>query len=261
MSEVFERVVCGVDYSEAGEAATRIAARVADSKGSLTLVSVDDASIAVHAGWQAPAVAAELLHEAQVALERGRVAAIPTHAVETRLLEGDPLQCLLGEIERRDATLAVVGIRGRSRAAGIALGSVATHLLHEAPCSVLIARAREGRGRWPRSIVVGVDGSAESAAAFAVARELGRRFGASVGAVVATGETGTDVEAARRIVPELSEFPGTAVEELHILSEVADLVVVGSRGLKGIRALGSVSERIAHEARSSVLVVRRGRED
>jgi nucleotide-binding universal stress UspA family protein len=31
---------------------------------------------------------------------------------------------------------------------------------------------------------------------------------------------------------------------------------VGSRGLHGLRALGSVSERVAHDASCSVLVVR-----
>jgi nucleotide-binding universal stress UspA family protein len=36
----------------------------------------------------------------------------------------------------------------------------------------------------------------------------------------------------------------------------ADLLVVGSRGLHGIKALGSVSEQVAHEARCSVLIVR-----
>jgi hypothetical protein len=35
-----------------------------------------------------------------------------------------------------------------------------------------------------------------------------------------------------------------------------DLIVVGSRGLHGPRALGSVSERVAHRAPCSVLVVR-----
>lgn len=34
------------------------------------------------------------------------------------------------------------------------------------------------------------------------------------------------------------------------------LIVLGSRGLHGIRALGSVSERVAHRAPCSVLVVR-----
>ena len=36
----------------------------------------------------------------------------------------------------------------------------------------------------------------------------------------------------------------------------ASLVVVGSRGLGGVRALGSVSERVAHRAPCSVLIVR-----
>ena len=36
----------------------------------------------------------------------------------------------------------------------------------------------------------------------------------------------------------------------------ADLLVVGSRGLHGFKALGSVSERVAYEAACSVLVVR-----
>ncbi len=39
-------------------------------------------------------------------------------------------------------------------------------------------------------------------------------------------------------------------------SGIVDLVVVGSRGPHGLKALGSVSERVAHQALSSVLVVR-----
>lgn len=260
MTTILDRVVCGVDHSEAGAAAARVAARLTRPDGSLTLVSANDASIAVHAGFQMAAVAAELRHEAEAALDQGRSAAEPSHAAETRLFEGDPLQCLLGEIERRDATLAVVGSHGHSRAAGIALGSVATHLLHEASCSVLLARPPRDGVRWPRSIVVGVDGSPESAAAAEVARELGSRFEARVRFVAATPDL-VDFDAAREIAPELKELPGGAVDELRGASEFADLVVVGSRSLRGIRALESVSERVAHEARCSVLVVREGREN
>jgi nucleotide-binding universal stress UspA family protein len=42
---------------------------------------------------------------------------------------------------------------------------------------------------------------------------------------------------------------------LTAASDSADLVVVGNRGLQGLKAIGSVSERVAHGARSSVLVV------
>jgi len=37
-----------------------------------------------------------------------------------------------------------------------------------------------------------------------------------------------------------------------------DLLVLGSRGLRGVHALGSVSERAAHRAGCSVLVIRPG---
>ena len=50
--------------------------------------------------------------------------------------------------------------------------------------------------------------------------------------------------------PELEEQPGRAVDVLATASESADIVVVGSRGLHGLKALGSVSERVAHQARS-----------
>jgi nucleotide-binding universal stress UspA family protein len=40
------------------------------------------------------------------------------------------------------------------------------------------------------------------------------------------------------------------------LSKEADLLVLGSRGLHGLRALGSISEQVAHRATCSVLVVR-----
>ena len=152
------------------------------------------------------------------------------------------------------ATLVVVGTRDHSRMAGITLGSVSTHLLHEAPCSVLVARRpvdrdmaaddRGGRRRLPGS-----------AAALAAARELAARAAATLRPVAATSEPFVDVEAARRS-HRTSSWSTKPSCTLHVVSQEADLVVVGSRGLRGIRALGSVSERIAHEARCSVLVVR-----
>lgn len=260
MTETFARVVCGVDASDAGAVAARLAARITLPEGSLTLVSVDDPSIAVHAGWQMAPIAEQLALEAKAALELGVAEAAPIHGVQTRLLEGDPLHCLLAEIARQDATLVVVGTHGRSRAVGIALGSVATHVLHEAPCSVLVARAPREEP-WPRAIVVGLDGSPESGEAAAAARSLAERFDSALRFVAATGEPNVALRSAYAIAPELEELPGRAVDELHLASEDADLVVVGSRALKGIRALGSVSERLAHEALCSVLVVRQPKEE
>jgi nucleotide-binding universal stress UspA family protein len=36
----------------------------------------------------------------------------------------------------------------------------------------------------------------------------------------------------------------------------ASMIIMGSRRVGGLRALGSVSERVAHRARSSVLIIR-----
>jgi nucleotide-binding universal stress UspA family protein len=160
---------------------------------------------------------------------------------------------MLGELERRGATLAVVGTHGRRRAVGIALGSVATRLLHDAPCAVLVARPPANLERWPRSIVLGLDGSVPSALAAAAAWALADRVGAGVRAIAGAG---ADAEAARRIAPDVELHEARPVDALVVASEHADLVVVGSRGVTGVRALGSVSERVGHEARSSVLVVR-----
>jgi nucleotide-binding universal stress UspA family protein len=75
---------------------------------------------------------------------------------------------------------------------------------------------------------------------------------------VTTAYQAKDVDLARvrRRSPEVESVDGHPVETLVTASMYADLLVVGSRGLHGLRALGSVSERVAHEAKSSVLVVR-----
>lgn len=255
-TRLFDRVLCGVDQSEAGVAAARVAATVTAPEGTLTLLAVEDPSIAVHAGWNMPHVLEELAADAAGALEQGRAAAEPVHPVEIRLTDGDPVQRLLAEIVTKNASAVVVGSHGRSRATGIALGSVSTTLLHEAPCAVLVVRGQIDAG-WPRRIVVGVDGSDGSARAYEAAAALAARLGAAVRAIVAT-EGQVDLAAARRIAPEIEEHEAGARDALAVASETADLVVVGSRGLRGLRALGSVSERVAHEARCSVLVVRGG---
>jgi nucleotide-binding universal stress UspA family protein len=253
---LFDRVVCGVDRSPAGIAAARGAARIVTPEGSLALVSVNDPSIAIQAGWRMPQVLDELAIEAQAALKQAVAEAEPQHAVEAKLVEGDPLQALLLELARRDGTLVVVGSHGISRATGIALGAVSTHLLHEAPCAVLIARGTIDVDHWPRGIVVGIDGSESSANGLEAARSLGERFGAPVRALTALRDSHVDLAAAHWIAPELEEHDAGALDALRSAAEGADLVVVGSRGLRGIRALGSVSERLAHQAGCSVLVVR-----
>lgn len=251
---IFRRILCGVDGTPASLVAVRQAMRLQDEGGVLQLTAVANLAKAAHAGMAATHAAELLQGEAEAALAEAEEIA---PAATEKLVNGEPVAVLLREVEAEQATLVAVGSHGRGRAAGMLLGTVATRMLRDAPCSVLIARAARDAATWPQAIVVGVDGSAESAAAFTVATSIAERFGASLRAVASTKDQ-VDRKAARTIAAELEEQPARAVELLVAASESADVVLVGSRGLHGLKALGSVSERVAHHASSSVLVVRPG---
>lgn len=252
-SELFNRIVCGIDETPQSLEALAQAERLLAPGGKLELVTVADVSVAVHAGWAATRVLDDVHLGARDALAR---AAELTHGAESCLLEGEPARCLLDAVEREDATLLALGTHGHTRAAGILLGGTSTELLHDAPCSVLIARPSLIEDVFPTSIVVGVDGSWQSRCALAAARSLASRFDVPLRPIAATG--GKSVYGSGlRDVDGLVRDERKPVDALVAASETADLVVVGSRGLHGPAALGSVSERVAHRASSSVLVVRR----
>ena len=253
-AEFFDRILCGVDGTPASLVAVRQALRLQAEHGSVLLLAIANLAQAAHAGMAAPHAAELMRHEAEEALAEAQAIAPSASA---KLLDGDPVAVMLNQAESEGATLIAVGSHGRRRAAALLLGTVAARMLRDATCSVLVARPASNAEAWPRSVVAGVDGSLESAAAFTVARSLAGRFGSSVRAV-ASAKDQLDREAARAIAPGLEEHGEPAVGVLVAAAEPADLIVVGSRGLQGLKALGSVSERIANRASCSVLVVRPG---
>lgn len=250
---VFDRIVCGIDESGSALEAARQAERLRDPLGRLYLAAIVETATAAHAGWAMGHVLVELDRAARTSLE---VAVDAVHPDGTLFLAGEPVRTLLDEIEEHNATLVAVGSGGHRRSVGIMLGTVGTRLLHEAPCSVLIARTPFGSQAFPSSILVGVDGSEQSLSAAQVARGIADRFDAELLGITATGGKEIDLAAAGVATPLHLEDPRTPVDALADLGAEADLLVVGSRGLHGLRALGSVSERVAHRAPCSVLVVR-----
>jgi nucleotide-binding universal stress UspA family protein len=251
----FARVVVGVDGSALSLEAARQAAALLAADGRLTILGAwtlqppTIVSEVVAYGEDADAI--EQLAEHAVT-RAGDSLSVPT---TTKVVCGLAWQELIRQATRDEAGLIAVGSHGRGRLHGILMGSTATELVHKAPCSVLIARPASGG--VPRKIVVGVDGSPQSAGACAVATDLAERFGSELWPVVAHGGKGVDKASAIEIVGRWHEdLPDDPVHALVAASADADLVVVGSRGLHGLRALGSVSERVAHEARCSTLVVR-----
>ena len=255
---VFSRILVGVDGSQQALETARQAALLQDVAGRLTLLNAwETAPVLGGTGSRVPYYWDEELQRsaAETSLRAAAEYVAPFTAAVAKLVRGAPVEQLLAEVDRDEATLVAVGSSGIGRLVGIVEGAVATELVHRAPCSVLVAR--QGGNDFPRRIVVGVDGSIESAAAYAAARYLSERFGATLRAVVAWGGKG----ASDRLVATITdgdhddsrEAPADAL--VHA-AESTDLLLVGSRGLHGVRALGSVSERVAHNAGCSVLVVR-----
>ena len=257
--DVFMRIVVGVDRSPHALEAARQGAVLREPDGELMLLTAWDTAPAIvgGTGTEIPYYFDEDLQRrlGEEALTEAQAYVAPYTAATTLLVRGTPVASLLEEIGRAEDTLAVVGSSGVGRFAGLVEGAYATELVHKAPCSVLVSRPVDDG--FPRKIVVGVDGSVESAAAYAACRHLMVRFGAELRVVVAHGGRPVDERSVHRITGGAHEDSMDApAEALARAAEEADLVAVGSRGLHGLRSLGSVSERVAHRARCPVLVVR-----
>jgi nucleotide-binding universal stress UspA family protein len=272
--DALTRVLVGTDGSARGDEAVRQGARLARAVGaSLQVVFVVDTGRPHGEDVEA---------HAEAALERGAALATEAGALaETRVLAGDPGAALVEEAGEREVGLLCVGPDAGLIGDAIRIGQVASHVLREARCSVLIARA--AGPEFPARIMCGVDGSEASARtagfaagiAAAAAAELrvlhvipvfrGHDAEWTLGDEEASPQ---EIEPAVRAAAEAGVVP---VREMamgrpeHALVRVSarnasDLLVVGHRGISGMRRalLGSVSEYCTHHAECSVLVARLG---
>jgi nucleotide-binding universal stress UspA family protein len=262
-TERFRRTVCGIDGSVGAEESAREAAVLAPDAGTVFLVGVidpdlaDSLPMALPGGTPAPE---EARRRAAVAnLDTARRAVRGGVTVATTVRVGPPGPVLEAEAARVLADTVAVGSHGHGRAVGLVLGSAATWLIHNAAASVLIARATTGEP-FPRSIAVGLDGSEPSLRALHCGRELAGRLGVPLRVVhvldgrFSAGALRRDLDLDEEV--EEIRVDWSAAEGLAAAVNAADLLIVGSRGLQGIRALGSVSEAVAHRAAASVLVYR-----
>ena len=260
-TSVFASVLVGIDGSPEAVEAARQASVLAEGRVAL-LAAYDIAAGLVGgagSGLSVPAYYDETQQRSQAErdLEEACRGVEQLAGADRRVVRGMSWDALMREVEHSEHTLVAVGSHGQGRLRGIILGSTATELIHKAPCSVLVAR--KAASDFPRRIVAGVDGSPESAAAYAVAQHLSERFSAELWPVVAHGGKGVDKELVAQIVDHHHEdLPDEPVTAIVSAAADSDLVVVGSRGLHGLEALGSVSERVAHQAHCSTLVVREG---
>ena len=255
---VFARIVVGIDGTEWGFDALRQTLALAPREGSsVDAVTALDTAPAARAGFDARRWVDILTEEATTARDTAARILDDRRGSTARVVRGRPVDVLRRACEEANATLLALGGRKSSRFLGIVLGDTVTELVHDGTCSVLLARPR-ATGEWkPETVVVGLDGSPFALAALETADEIAARLGAVVESVSATwgGRNRPDAAWAGRVD---SWDPAHPVAALVERSRKTDLVVVGSRGLHGIRAIGSVSERVAHQASCSVLVVHDG---
>jgi nucleotide-binding universal stress UspA family protein len=284
-----ERIVVGIDGSPLAEAALRWALREAQLRG----VGVD-----VVLAWTYPAVAVTKYGGSTlpviVPADIEKAATNVLNATMGLAEEAAPGVDLTGAVERghpaavlsakaKGAALVVVGSRGHGGFAGMLLGSASNHLLHHAPCPVVVVNSADASedGR----LVVGVDGSGPSIAALRWGLREAQLRGVGVDVVhawdypaslyetilpttkaeflqaatqvlrdtmgaVAAEATGVD---ARPIVSR-----GHPVDMLMQKAEGAALVIVGSRGHGGFTGmlLGSVSRGLVHHAPCPAVVLR-----
>lgn len=282
MDATASRIVVGYDGSPDADLALTWAAETAKRRG-LAL----DAVVVAAATEPLVGDPHELLdHMAAEASERAKelLKSLDVKDGAVALRRGPVVASLLAVAD--GAEMLVVGSRGHGLLFGSLTGSVSQHLARHASCPVVVVR----HPQMPEAtrIVVGMDGSSEG--------KLALRFGCAMAAgtgqqlVVLHGyralrsafgahdsafarDAAHRIANADRLVRDWIAEEARSYQDLDITAEAvaaapdrmlvdasaaASLVVVGARGLDAFAdlLLGSVSQRVLHDAHCPVAVVR-----
>lgn len=189
--------------------------------------------------------------------------------VETTAHEGEHAwQYIIEEAGRQRAEMIIMGRRGRTGLARVAMGSQTARVIGHAPCDVLVV-PRDASVKC-ENILVATDGSSFSEAAAREAIAMAAKCSARL-SVISVASSEAEMPAAEGNVDNVSEqaaAAGVSVEKqtavgkayLEIVKSAeqmkADMIVVGCHGRTGLKKLlmGSVAERVVGHASSAVLV-------
>jgi nucleotide-binding universal stress UspA family protein len=207
----------------------------------------------------------------------------------SHLMMGDAAQEIVNLAEEQKVGLIAIGSRGRGRIERALIGSVSDSVVRHAHCPVLVVRWKPLI--FPVRILVATDGSEEATLAAKTAAELAQRSYSElhIMSVADAYSSHYDVQQTglgddfpqraqdvldnqvKKIEQSGREVAGKHVrvsqrhpsdEIVRVAEEIgADLVVMGSRGLGGIKRalIGSVSDSVVRHAHCPVLVVRKDR--
>lgn len=285
-------IVAGVDGSAASACAARWAADEADLRNEvLGLLFAYQIPIAGRPEDEYPPQFADAVRSAgQNVLDRIADAAVGLHPdlrIRKTLKEADARSAL--DDESTQATMTVVGCKGKARLAEVLLGSVALHLATHGHSPVVVVPESDRTTQGP--VVVGVDGSPSSDAALGFAFDEAALRGTGLVAMVGWDELSDQLDARRPVVtgavsedaetlltrqlagwcqkyPEVSirrvVHRGPAAQGLLGYGQQSghqpQMIVVGNRGRGGLAGLilGSTSHTVIIHSQCPVAVVRQG---
>jgi nucleotide-binding universal stress UspA family protein len=254
--------------------------------------------LSVAENWLPPPSSLEVLEgidqvqEFKVLAQRGAIRLLelnPGWGGTTEVLIGSPATVIIEKAREWRPDLIVMGSHGRTALGRFFFGSVSQKVLHEAHCSVRIARGRLEGPETPVRIIIGIDGSKYANAAVQVVASRNWPGGTEVRLVngmwnipaAAPDHTLKPIadwiarENAR--VKEALDSAFTTLKLAGVKTSVvvkdeepkvllcneaeswgADCIFVGSRGLSGMERflIGSVSSAVAARAHCSVEVIR-----
>jgi nucleotide-binding universal stress UspA family protein len=267
---IFADILCAIRGKEGGYAAVEQAAALAGAQGRLTLLAVTSyrSGGAHRAPAIGPARAAEILGRAEgIAREVG----VPfTSEVDP----GSPPSRVILDWSARYDLLALGAPASSWPATWLSVG-VGNKAIEGFTTPLLVARPLAAERRFTDRMVVASDGLDASQAVVDLAARLAHANGSNVTLVHALGRESPlkrghsraqegaleeqDETLKRTLASGTSEVrvePGRAADVIKSAAAAADasLVVMGSRRLDGLRAMGSVSRRVVHQARCSVLL-------
>jgi len=144
------RVIVGVDDSPCSQAAVEFVSRVSwPAETTVMIASSVDLPLSAFAMNYAAANMElgewmdELTkHQQEVVSRDETVLRSAGLRVASCVLQGDPRETLIEEAKRQQADLIVVGSHGRTGLDKLVMGSVASHVVNHAPCSVLVVKTK-----------------------------------------------------------------------------------------------------------------------
>lgn len=236
--------------------------------------------------WIAPPLVSQTSKEVRKATEAGnrltkRLAKrlqSRWQAVSTGVKKGPIADVILTAARKSKPDVIIMGSRGLSDIQSFLMGSVSQQVVTHASCSVLIVKRKLKK---LKKILVALDGSVESRRAMAFLANhlspagiditiLNVRGSSLIPSTFSTQTTEDHARDSFAASHPLLDQAGFATQDLcvtgHAAAKIievtkrrrADLVVIGSRGLTGLKRflLGSVSRQVVKHSPCSVLVVR-----